>query len=106
MPHIKKNDKVEVLSGKERGKQGKVLKVFLEKQTALVERINFVKRHTKGGGRGAAGGGIVEKEAPLNISKLMVVCPQCSKPARTARKILDDGSKVRVCKKCRQQVDS
>lgn len=106
MSVIKKNDRVEVIAGREKGRQGKVLKIFKEKETALVERLNMVKRHTRPGGKVGQQGGIIEKEAPLRLSKLMVVCPKCSKPSRIGNRILDDGSRVRYCKKCSEQIDS
>jgi large subunit ribosomal protein L24 len=105
MPQIKKNDKVKVLSGKEKGRQGKVLRVLAEKGAALVERLNFVKRHTRAGRVGQQGG-IIEKEAPIRLSKLMLVCPKCSKPTRTGTKVLEDGKRVRYCKKCSEQLES
>lgn len=105
MPQIKKNDKVKVLSGKEKGRQGKVLRVLREKGAALVERLNFVKRHTRAGRVGQQGG-IIEKEAPIRLSKLMLVCPKCSKPTRTGTKVLEDGKRVRYCKKCSEQLES
>ena len=105
MPQIKKNDKVKVLSGKEKGRQGKVLKVIREKGAALVERLNFVKRHTRAGKVGQQGG-IIEKEAPIRLSKLMVICPKCSKPTRTGTRVIEDGTKVRFCKKCSEQLES
>jgi large subunit ribosomal protein L24 len=98
-PILKKNDKVIILSGKEKGKIGAVLKIFVEKNRAIVEKINVVKRHSKAGMRGAKGG-IVEKEAPIQMSNLMLVCNKCAAPTRVGKKILDDGSKVRTCKKC------
>ena len=94
-----------VLAGKERGKIGAVLKVEAEKQRAIVEKVNMVKRHTRPGGSNAQGG-IVEKEAPLHISNLMLVCNRCAEPARIGKKILEDGSKVRICKKCGELIDS
>ncbi|HMK33558.1 MAG TPA: 50S ribosomal protein L24 [Desulfomonilaceae bacterium] len=106
MARIRKNDKVKVLAGKEKGRQGKVLKVFSEKETALVERLNMVKRHTKAGGRAGQQGGIIEKEAPIRVAKLMLVCPKCSKATRTGVRLLDDGSRVRYCKKCSEQLES
>jgi large subunit ribosomal protein L24 len=106
MAAIRKNDKVKVLSGKEKGRQGKVLKVFKEKETALVERLNFVKRHTRAGGKAGQHGGIVEKEAPIRLTKLMLVCPKCSKATRSGVRVLDDGSRVRYCKKCNEQIES
>lgn len=105
MAHIKKNDTVKVVSGKERGRQGKVLRVLKEKNAALVERLNFVKRHTRAGSGPSQQGGIIEKEAPMALSKLMLVCPKCSKPSRTGIKTLEDGSRVRFCKRCEEQVD-
>ena len=98
-PILKKNDKVIVLSGKEKGKIGSVLKIDAEKSSAIVEKLNIVKRHSKAGARGAKGG-IIEKESPINISNLMLVCNKCAEPARVGRKILEDGKKVRACKKC------
>ncbi len=105
MPEIKKNDKVKVLSGKEKGREGKVLKVLADKGTALVERLNFVKRHTRAGRVGQQGG-IIEKEAPIRLSKLMLVCPKCSKPTRIGTRVLEDGKRVRYCKKCSEQLES
>ena len=98
-PIIKKNDKVIILSGKEKGKIGNVLKVDSEKERVIVEKINVVKRHSKPSATNAQGG-IVEKEAPIHISNLMIICSKCAEPTRIGKRILDDGSKVRVCKKC------
>jgi large subunit ribosomal protein L24 len=106
MSLIKKNDRVKVMSGKDRGRQGKVLKVFREDETALVERLNFVKRHTKPGTKAGQQGGIVEKEAPIRLCKLMLVCPKCSKPARVGRLVLEDGERVRYCKRCQEHIDA
>ena len=105
MSELKKNDKVKVLSGKEKGRQGKILRIISEKNAALVERLNFVKRHTRAGTQAAQQGGIIEKEAPLRLSKLLLVCPKCSKPTRTGTRGLEDGERVRYCKKCQEQVD-
>lgn len=98
-PIIKKNDKVIVLSGKEQGKIGNVLKVNIQEQRAIVEKVNMVKRHTKPGAANAQGG-ILDKEAPIHISNLMIVCNKCAEPTRVGKRVLDDGSRVRVCKKC------
>lgn len=106
MAHLKKNDVVKVISGKEKGRQGKILKLFPEKEAALVERLNFMKRHTRAGGKASQQGGIIEKEAPIKLAKLVLVCPKCSKTARTGNKILDDGTKVRVCKRCGEQIEN
>ena len=104
-PSIKKNDKVIVLSGKEKGKIGSVLKVDSEKGRLVIEKINLVKRHTRPGGT-AAQGGIVEKEAPIDISNVMLVCNKCAEPSRIGMRRLEDGSKTRVCKKCGELMDA
>ncbi|MDD3472359.1 MAG: 50S ribosomal protein L24 [Desulfomonilaceae bacterium] len=106
MSNIKKNDRVRVLSGKNKGKEGKVLKVNREKDTAVVERVNIVKRHTKAGSGAGKQGGIIDKEAPIQLSKLILVCPKCSKPSKIGIKTLDDGDRVRFCKKCLEQLES
>ena len=98
-PFIKKNDRVMVRTGKEKGKIGTVLRVNSEKDRVIVEKVNMVKRHTRAGGKSAQGG-IIEKEAPIHISNVMLVCNKCAEPSRTGKRILEDGSKVRVCKKC------
>ncbi|MFH0821990.1 MAG: 50S ribosomal protein L24 [Pseudomonadota bacterium] len=105
MAHVKKNDTVKVLSGKHKGRRGKILKVMPEKSTAIVERLNMIKRHVKSTGQAGKQGGIVEKEAPIPFSQLMLVCPKCSKASRTGRRFLEDGTKVRYCKKCNEQID-
>ena len=102
--HIKKNDTVMVIAGKEKGKAGKVLRVFPEKGRAVVEKINFIKRHAKPTQQ-MRQGGIIEKEAPLPLSNLMVMCSKCNKPVRTGRNKLEDGKSVRVCKKCGDILD-
>ena len=104
-PLIKKNDKVIVLVGKEKGKIGTVLKVDGEKDRAIVEKINMVKRHAKPGGKRAQGG-IIEKESPIHISNLMLVCNKCADPSRIGKKILEDGSKARFCKKCGELLEA
>ena len=104
-PFIKKNDKVVVLTGKEKGKIGTVLKVDVEKARVLVEKVNMVKRHSKPGGKRAQGG-IIEKESPIHVSNLMLVCSKCAEPSRSGRRILEDGTKARVCKKCGELLDS
>lgn len=103
-PFIKKNDKVIILTGKEKGKIGTVLKVDAEKDRILVEKINMVKRHTRPGGA-AAQGGIIEKESPVHISNAMLVCNKCAEPSRIGKRVLEDGSKVRVCKECGEFLD-
>jgi large subunit ribosomal protein L24 len=98
-PLIKKNDKVIVLAGKEQGKIGNVLKVDTAKGSAIVEKVNMIKRHSRAGSKGSKGG-ILEKEAPIHISNLMLICNKCAEPTRIGKRILEDGSRVRVCRKC------
>jgi large subunit ribosomal protein L24 len=97
---IKKNDEVVVIHGKDRGAKGKVLRVFPNAGTAIIERINMVKRHTRPNPSKQVQGGILEREAPIRLSNLKLVCPDCGKPTRVARKRLEDGRGVRVCKSC------
>jgi len=104
-PQIKKNDKVVVRTGKEKGKIGTVLSVDSERGRVLIEKVNVVKRHTRPGGANAQGG-IVEKEAPVNLSNVMIVCTKCAEPSRVGKRKLEDGSKVRVCKKCGEFIDA
>jgi large subunit ribosomal protein L24 len=101
---LKVNDQVEVIAGKDKGRVGKILKIYTRNDKALVERINMIKRHTKARAAGQEGQ-IVEKEAPIHVSNLMLVCPKCTNTVRVANKTLDDGSKVRVCKKCSESVE-
>ena len=98
MLNIKKKDKVVVLSGKDKGKKGEVLDVFPDKGKVILSKINFVKRHTKATQRDA--GGIREKEAPIAISKVMLICPKCEQALRPKFDKLSDGKKVRLCRKC------
>jgi len=103
-PIIKKNDKVTILSGKEQGKIGNVLKVDIENERAIVEKINIVKRHTKPSAANAQGG-ILEMEASIHISNLMIICNKCAEPTKIGKRTLDDGSRVRICKKCSEILD-
>lgn len=102
--HIRKNDKVMVIAGKEKGKIGTILKLISKKEGAIVEKLNIVKRHTRAGPR-TAKGGIIEKEAPIHISNLMLVCGKCAEAIRVGKRVLEDGSKVRFCKKCGEILD-
>ena len=104
--HLRKNDTVKVISGKDRGKVARVLTVTPDRGTAIVEGIHFVKRHTRPNPAKNIKGGIAEKESPIHVSNLMVVCPECKKPTRVARQVLEDGSKIRVCKKCSGALDA
>jgi large subunit ribosomal protein L24 len=101
---LKVNDQVEVITGKDKGRVGKIIKVYKKSDKALVERVNMIKRHTKARAAGQEGQ-IVEKEAPIHVSNLMLVCPKCTNTVRVARKTLDDGTKVRICKKCSESVE-
>ena len=102
--HVKKNDMVKIIAGKEQGKSGKVLRVFPEKGRAIVESLNVIKRHTRPNQLNPEGG-IVEKEAPLSISNVMLVCGSCNQATRTGIRLREDGSKTRYCKKCNESVD-
>ncbi len=102
--HIKKNDLVVVTHGKEKGKSGRVLKVFPEKEKVLIEKINFVKRHARPHGKQRQGG-IIEKEAPLAISNVMLLCEKCNKPVRVGHRMVEGGKKARFCKKCGEIFD-
>lgn len=101
--HVKKGDTVMVIAGKDRAKTGKVINVLPKKDGVLVEGLNIVKRHTRA--RGNEAGGIVEKEAPVAVSNVMLYCDKCNKPVRIKKNILEDGKKVRVCCKCGESFD-
>ena len=101
--NIKKDDVVVVLSGKDKGKRGKVLEVQPKAGKVIVEGVNVVSRHTKPRKQGEQGG-ILKKEAPLYACKVQRVCPKCDKPTRPAHKVLADGKKVCVCKKCGAEI--
>jgi large subunit ribosomal protein L24 len=97
--YLKKKDTVKVLTGRSKGKSGKILKFSPDKKRVFVEKLNMVKRHTKPT-QANSQGGIIEKEASIAISNLALFCKKCDKGVRVGKKLLDDGSKVRVCKKC------
>ncbi|RMH15590.1 MAG: 50S ribosomal protein L24 [Acidobacteria bacterium] len=99
-PKIKKNDQVLVIAGRDRGVRAKVLRVQPRRGTAIVERVNLVKKHTRPNPQRQIQGGILEREAPIRLSNLMVICPDCNEPTRIGKKRLPDGAAVRVCKKC------
>jgi len=102
--NIRKNDSVMVIAGRERGKTGKILRVIPDKDAAIVERVNLVKRHSRARGPQQPGG-IVEKEAMIHVSNLMVMCDKCNAPVRIGRKALPDGEKVRICRRCGDPLD-
>lgn len=95
---VRKNDIVRVISGNDRGKEGKVLKVFPTSGRIIVEKVNMIKRHQRAS-RDVPQGGIVEKEGPINASNVMLVCPNTGKPTRIGKDVLSDGSRARVSKK-------
>ncbi len=101
---LKKNDLVEVLSGREKGKTGKILKVVRDKNQVVVEKVNMIKRHTRPSPT-TGQGGIVEKEAPLHVSKVMLICPKCATASRFTLTETAEGKKARVCRKCKELID-
>ena len=103
--HIKKNDNVIVISGDERGKTGKVLKVEKKRGGVIIERVNFIKRHVRPGHPLAPQGGIIEKEATVKVSKIMLVCPKCNRPVRANNERMGKSKGMRVCPKCNEQIE-
>lgn len=101
--HVKKGDLVVIIKGKDIGKKGKVLSVDQEKGRVIVERINLVKRHTRPT-RQVRQGGIIEKEAPVVAAKVMLFCSKCGRPVRSGHRFLPDGKKVRVCRRCGEEI--
>jgi large subunit ribosomal protein L24 len=102
--HIKKNDTVKVIAGKDKGKDGKVLRIIPKKDRVIVEKVNMIKRHMKPNQQ-TRQGGILEKESPIHVSNLMLICSKCTDPTRVGYKTLDDERKVRYCKKCQEVLD-
>ena len=103
MQKIKKNDLVKVIAGKDNGKSGKVLKIFPRENRAIVQGVNFVKRHLRKTSQEAEAG-IVQREAPLNLSNLILLCPRCNKATRVAIVELKDKTRTRRCKRCKEIV--
>ena len=102
---IRKNDNVVVITGRDRGKRGRVLQLVPAKNRVIVEGVNIVKRHTRPNPRQNVKGGIVEREAPLHASNVQIICPECGAQTRIGRRLLGDGRKVRFCRKCDGVVD-
>jgi large subunit ribosomal protein L24 len=100
-PHLRKGDTVVVLTGKDAGKQGRVLRVNATKGTAIVERVNFTKKHTRPNPGKNIKGGILERETPIKVDKLQVICPSCNEAARLGSHRNDDGEAIRYCRKCK-----
>ena len=101
---IKKNDNVLVIAGKDKGKKGKVRFAYPKKQRVIVEGLNFIKKHARAIGQ-ARQAGIIDREAPLAISNVMLLCDKCHKPVRVGFRFLEDGKKVRFCKNCQEVID-
>lgn len=99
--HVKRGDTVLVISGKDKGKKGEVLKVFPDKNRVIVKGVNIVSKHVRPNMANRQGG-IIKQEAPIHASNVMLYCTKCNKPTRIAHKFLEDGSKVRVCKHCNE----
>ncbi len=102
---IRKNDNVVVTTGKDRGKRGRVLKVLRDTNRVVVEGVNFINRHTKPNPQKNIKGGVMKREAPLHASNVQLVCPECGAQTRIGHKLLGDGRKVRICRKCQGVVD-
>lgn len=102
--HVRKNDTVIVLSGKDKGKEGKVLAAYPAEGKVLVEGVNVVTKHKKPSAA-MQQGGLLSQEAPIFASKVMLVCPECKQPSRVGHRLLENGNKVRICKKCNENID-
>ncbi|MBI3636303.1 MAG: 50S ribosomal protein L24 [Candidatus Rokubacteria bacterium] len=102
--HVRRGDTVAVIAGKERGKRGKVLRILTDKGRVVIEKVNMVKKHQRPTQK-VRQGGIIEREGALALSNVLLVCGRCDKPARTGIKVLADGRKQRVCKRCGEPVD-
>jgi large subunit ribosomal protein L24 len=105
MRRIKKGDTVEVITGNHRRMRGAVHRVLPDKNRVIVSGINIIKRHTKATGRVRTQAGIIEREAPLHISNVALVCPHCNQPTKIGLKLLTDGGKARICKRCNETID-
>jgi len=101
---LKKGDVAVVMTGKSKSKSGRILSVLPSKEKVIIEGINIVKRHMKPSKKYSQGG-IIEKEGPIHISNVMLVCPKCNKSTRIGNTVLDDGKKLRTCKKCKEVID-
>ena len=98
--NVRKNDRVVVIAGKDKAKTGRVIEVRPAKRKILVEGVNIVKRHNKANSRRGVQGGIIEREAPIDISNVMLLCPHCGQATRIGHQVLEDGMRHRACKKC------
>ena len=101
---IRKDDTVVIITGKDRGKKGKVRRAFPDEDRVIVEGLNMIKRHSRAR-RATRQAGIIELEAPINVSNVMLICNKCGKPTPIGFRFLDDGKKVRICNSCREVID-
>lgn len=101
---IRKNDSVLVIAGKDKGKKGKVRFAYPKRNRVIVEGVNFIKRHARASGQ-VRQAGIIEREAALDVSNVMLVCSKCNRPTRIGARILGDGKKVRICRRCKEVID-
>lgn len=101
---VRKNDTVLVIAGKDRGKKGKVRRSLTKEDRVVVEGVNMVKRHMRAR-RAARQAGIIEREAPIDVSNVMLLCAKCDRPVRIGIRFLDDGSKVRICRRCKEVIE-
>ncbi|MEK6692529.1 MAG: 50S ribosomal protein L24 [Nitrospirota bacterium] len=104
MASVRKNDSVMVITGKDKGKKGRVLSVYPERGRVIVEKLNMIKKHQKPTQKQKQGG-IIEKEGSIHISNVMLLCGRCEKPTRVSFNILEGGKKIRVCKRCGEAID-
>ena len=102
---IRKNDQVKVIAGRDLNKTGRVLRVLRDKGRVVVEGVSFLKRHTRPNPQKQIKGGIVEREAPIHVSNVMIVCGACGKATRIGHNLLADGKKVRICRSCNSSLD-
>jgi large subunit ribosomal protein L24 len=102
---IRKGDQVKIIAGRDSGKTGRVLSINAKKNTVVVEHASIIKRHTRPNPGKNIKGGIVEKEGPVNVSNVMIVCPSCTKHTRMGHNVLPDGTKVRACRRCGTALD-
>ncbi len=102
---LRKNDSVMVISGRDRGKRGRVLRVVTGQDRLIVEGVHIIKRHTKPNPQKNIKGGIVEREGTIHVSNVQLVCPECGKPTRIGRRVESSGRRVRICRKCEGAVD-
>ena len=98
--NVRKNDRVVVVTGKDSGKTGRIIEVNPRKRKVIVEGVNVVKRHTKANSRRGVQSGILEREAPIAVSNVMLICPHCGQATRASHQVLEDGKRHRACKKC------